>query len=303
MSLFAANGIQDAFSRATLDGLIIVGALLLLSIFSWSVMLSKLYVLRRTRKQTEHFLEMFRGQQNPLELFEMGNRFPYAPAAHVYRAAAREISYYLLSPLEKEGHMVTRINLSPKITPSQMESVDAAMDRAVGEAAIHLEDKTTILATAVSGAPFLGLLGTVWGVMDTFSAVARDASMASLQSIAPGVSSALLTTVIGLLVAIPAMFGYNYIVSRIRQMISGLENFTAELHSVFTRHFVDHGPVNRGEPFDLRDDAPYHPPTADAYAPYRPPAINPDGRLDPIHSRPPSAEPIPTPSHLGQPIT
>ncbi len=246
---------------ATPAGMVIVGSLVLLSTFSWSVMLSKLFMLRKMRKQSEHFLRMFRGQQNPLELFELGNRFPYAPPAHVYRMACAEMAYFLSGTVEREGGEVKRFPLEPKISSAQMEAVNAAIDRAVGEATVRIEDKTTILATAVSGAPFLGLLGTVWGVMDTFSAVARDSGVASLQSMAPGVSSALVTTVVGLLVAIPAMFGYNFIVNRIRVMTVRLDNFASELQAVLTKRFLAETVVAAGapstappEPYSIADD-------------------------------------------------
>ena len=223
---------------ATPAGIAIVGCLALLSTFSWSVMFSKLFQLRKMRKQTEHFLVMFRGQQNPLELFEMGNQFPFAPQAHVYRMACAEVSYFLSAAMTRQDGQVTEYSLEPKISSAQMEAVNASIDRAVGEATIRIEDKTTILATAVSGAPFIGLLGTVWGVMDVFSGVARDSGGASLQTIAPGVSSALVTTVVGLLVAIPAMFGYNFIVNRIRVMTVRLDNFASELQTVLTKRFL-----------------------------------------------------------------
>jgi len=228
----------DTLSMATPAGLAIVACLALLSTFSWSVMIAKLFQLRKMRKQTEHFLSMFRGQQNPLELFEMGNRFPFAPQAHVYRMACAEVSYFLSAAMKRSDGQVTEYSLEPKISSAQMEAVNASIDRAVGEATVRIEDKTTILATAVSGAPFIGLLGTVWGVMNTFSAVARDSGVASLQSMAPGVSSALVTTVVGLLVAIPAMFGYNFIVNRIRVMTVRLDNFASELQTVLTKRFL-----------------------------------------------------------------
>ena len=105
---------------------------------------------------------------------------------------------------------------------------------------LKLESQMILLATAVSGAPFLGLLGTVWGVMDTFGGVAAAGS-ANLAAMAPGVSAALITTVTGLLVAIPAMFGYNFLVTSIRAMIVEMDNFAAELASEFEHKYVDHG--------------------------------------------------------------
>jgi hypothetical protein len=155
------------------------------------------------------------------------------------------------------------------ITPDQMGAVRNAMDRAIGEAVVSLESKMTFLATAVSGAPFLGLLGTVWGVMETFSGVASSGSSASIQSMAPGVAAALVTTVVGLLVAIPAMFGYNFLVSRIRTHILEMHNFSAELTSLFEREFVNFSyaaPVPR-EGYDS-----YRPGPAPTLPPYSDPA-------------------------------
>ena len=97
-----------------------------------------------------------------------------------------------------------------------------------------------ILSTAVSGAPFVGLLGTVWGVMDAFGGIATSGS-ANLAAMAPGVSGALITTVTGLLVAIPAMFGYNFLVTSVRGMIVSCDNFAAELASEIEHRYVSHG--------------------------------------------------------------
>ena len=119
-----------------------------------------------------------------------------------------------------------------KSRPAQMHAVNAAMERAVGETALKLESQMILLATAVSGAPFLGLFGTVWGVMDTFTGVA-EAGSPNLAAMAPGVSGALITTVTALCVAIPAMFGYNFLVTSIRGMIVEMDNFAAELASEF----------------------------------------------------------------------
>ena len=96
-----------------------------------------------------------------------------------------------------------------------------------------------ILSTAVSGAPFIGLLGTVWGVMDAFGGIAA-AGTANLAAMAPGVSGALITTVTGLLVAIPAMFGYNFLVTTVRGMIVACDNFAAEISSSLEHRYIAH---------------------------------------------------------------
>src|SRR5437899_12198013 len=114
-----------------------------------------------------------------------------------------------------------------------MNAVRAAMERAVGETALELESQMILLATAVSGAPFLGLLGTVWGVMDTFTDVAVAGSP-NLATMAPGVSGALINTVTALCVAIPALLAYDFFVTTIRRMIGLIDNFPADLRAKFT---------------------------------------------------------------------
>ena len=115
-------------------------------------------------------------------------------------------------------------------TSSQLESIRAAVDCSVADQALELEDQMGLLATAVSAAPFLGLLGTVWGVMDAFSGMA-DSGSAALSAVAPGISGALLTTIIGLIVALPSMIGYNLLSSKIRHIAVQMDNFSQEFVS------------------------------------------------------------------------
>jgi biopolymer transport protein ExbB/TolQ len=150
------------------------------------------------------------------------------------------MAFHLLGSPEVDDTFRARLEIADKISPAQMGAVTAAMERAVGETALALESQMILLATAVSGSPFLGLLGTVWGVMDAFTGVA-EAGAPNLAAMAPGVSGALITTVTALCVAIPAMFGYNFLLTRIRGMIVEMENFAAELASDLEHKFVEHG--------------------------------------------------------------
>jgi hypothetical protein len=104
------------------------------------------------------------------------------------------------------------------------------------------------VATTLSGAPFLGLLGTVWGILDTFSMLTTAGGTATLGTLAPGITTALVTTVLGLLVSIPSMVGYNALVNRIRGMVVRLDNFASELNAGFDRTFVDHRFTNEALP-------------------------------------------------------
>jgi biopolymer transport protein ExbB/TolQ len=240
VEILAASGLTFAFGHATIAGKIILACLLIGSIFSWSVMITKMRVVRFARQQTVRFREAFRQDRQPLRLFQSGARFPGSPLFNVYRAGCEEMAFHLLGSSEVDETFRARLEIADKISPPQMGSVTAAMERAVGETALGLESQMILLATAVSGAPFLGLLGTVWGVMDTFTDVAV-AGAPNLTTMAPGVSGALITTVMSLCVAIPAMFGYNFLVTSIRSLIVEMDNFAAELASEFEHKYVDHG--------------------------------------------------------------
>jgi biopolymer transport protein TolQ len=238
--LIAAGGLLFAFEHATIAGKLVLLLLAIGSIFSWSIMVTKLRVIQFARKQNARFLAVFRQDRQPLRLFEKNARFPGSPLFNVYRAGCQEMTFHLLGSSEVDETFRARLDIAEKVSPVQMGAVSVAMERAVGETALELESQMILLATAVSGSPFLGLLGTVWGVMDAFTGVA-EASSASLAAMAPGVSGALITTVTALCVAIPAMFGYNFLVTSIRAITVEMDNFAAELASEFEHKLVDHG--------------------------------------------------------------
>src|SRR2546425_7855221 len=206
----AAGCLLFAFEHSPVAGKTVLFFLCVVSVFSWSIMITKMRVIQFARKQTAHFRTAFRKDRQPLRLFQSNARFPGAPIFNVYRAGCQEMTFHLLGSAEVDETFRARLEIADKISPAQMGAVNAAMERAVGETALALESQMILLATAVSGSPFLGLLGTVWGVMDAFTGVA-EAGAPNLASMAPGVSGALITTVTALCVAIPAMFGYNFL--------------------------------------------------------------------------------------------
>ncbi len=237
--LASNGGLVFAFENSTLPGKTIILLLFVASIFSWTVMVTKWRVIRHAQRRRDEFLDLFRTDRQPLRIYTDRMRFDGAPVFAVYKAGCKELTFQLLGSAEVDETFRARLDSAAKVSPAQMRVVTTAMERAVGETALRIESQMIVLATAVSGAPFLGLLGTVWGVMETFAGVAASGS-ANLAAMAPGVSAALITTVTGLLVAIPAMFGYNYLVTTIRAMIVELDNFAAELASEFEHKYVDH---------------------------------------------------------------
>ncbi len=237
MPLASGGGIIFALKETTAEGLAVVLALAIGSIFSWSVMFTKIQTIRRAKKMTALFLKEFRSEPNPMLLFARQDRFPGSPMHTIFWAGCSELAFQRTGASEVDETFLDRLETGKMLSDSAMNSVRSAMERAVGESVLKLEDQMVLLATAVSGAPFLGLLGTVWGVMDAFSGVAQ-AGVANLQALAPGVSGALATTVMGLLVAIPAMFGYNFLVATIRVMTVEMDNFAAELASIFEHRYL-----------------------------------------------------------------
>src|SRR3989454_9572105 len=180
----AAGGLLFAFEHSTVAGKTVLFFLCVASVFSWSIMITKMRVIQFARKQTAHFRTAFRKDRQPLRLFQSNARFPGAPLFNVYRAGCEEMTFHLLGSAEVDETFRARLEIADKISPAQMHAVNAAMERAVGETALALESQMILLATAVSGSPFLGLLGTVWGVMDTFTDVA-GARAPNLVAMAP----------------------------------------------------------------------------------------------------------------------
>jgi biopolymer transport protein ExbB/TolQ len=226
-----ANALDFAFKQATIEGKICIGALLILSMFSWTIMISKGRQIMRARKMSKKFFAAYRASRDPLEIKRAGQEFDGAPSFDLYDVGADELKYQL------ENNSI-EINGEKRITRAAFESVKVTLERLAGEQAMGLEKGMIVLSTAVSGGPFIGLLGTVWGVMETFSGIAK-AGAATLSAMAPGVAGALIATVVGLFVAIPAMFAYNFMVTTIRMITQELDGFASEYATAIEHRYVD----------------------------------------------------------------
>jgi biopolymer transport protein TolQ len=206
------------FLQSNLAGQVIIYALGFFSLLAWTIMFGKHFELRRLRLYNLGFEQKLREQRSIIDLPE-GFRPPEGvPYAMLFRDATE--AYWRVEARRGET--------DERLVAARLEHAENALQRAVAAQSLAYESSMIFLATIVSGAPFFGLLGTVWGVMDSFGAVALQ-PVATLQTLAPGVSGALLTTVAGLLVAIPSAFGYNYLLARTKIMITELENFASSL--------------------------------------------------------------------------
>lgn len=233
-------GLDFALSQSSGIGLFICGLIVILSIISWIVIALKLHLLGASRAANAEFLQVFRHSSHPLSVFQSGEVFDLSPLFHIYYAAARELAFHLVGVDLPDKTFSQRLQGAGKITASQSNAIRRSMERAMNEACVKVESRLSLVAIAVSAAPVLGLLGTVWGIMESFGEVAGAKGAVPVQAVAPGVAAALLTTLLGLLVALPSMIGYNVLVSRLRAMTLRLENFVGELGTVLDRHYVDH---------------------------------------------------------------
>lgn len=229
--LFASSALQFAFEKATMEGKLTIVFLLLLSLFSWTVIITKVRQLSIARKWTRRFLTAYQSTRDPLDVRNSKADFEGSPAFELYSRGADELAYHLENnPVWVEGRT--------RISSASYDAIKVTLEEAAATEAMGLEKGMIVLSTAVAGGPFIGLLGTVWGVMDTFAGVAL-ANAASLTAMAPGVSGALITTVVGLLVAIPAMFAYNYMVTTTRSITQELDGFASRFAIQIEHAYVD----------------------------------------------------------------
>lgn len=206
-------GIFYALTVLTWAGKLILILLFILSIVAWSVMYTKFQQVRAAQNFGVDFLRTLRGTSHFMDLHKKGTFWNECPYFDLYKTGCKTYT-------EDQFDQETKLKL-----------LTSSLERAVAEQVVRLESQVSILGTAVSAAPFLGLLGTVWGVLDAFSGVATAGS-ATIGALAPGIAAALVTTVVGLIVALPSMVGYNILVAHIRKLTMELENFASEFISI-----------------------------------------------------------------------
>jgi biopolymer transport protein ExbB/TolQ len=241
-----------AFNNLTSEGIVTFSILALLSLLAWTVIVGKVFALRKQGKRADHFYDRFGETTDPLELVGKDDEFEGAPPYSVYDYGVRELQRLR----EKFGNHGATNGSGPKLPGKVLARLRAAIERGMGEESARLSSGMVILALCVSGGPFLGLLGTVIGVMETFSAVGQ-AGEANFSAIAPGVAGALLNTVLGLVVAIPALFAFNLLQRRIGTLETDMATFASELEGLLVMDYVD------ADASSLHEDASRSLPSAD----------------------------------------
>ncbi|HEU5403793.1 MAG TPA: MotA/TolQ/ExbB proton channel family protein [Terriglobales bacterium] len=217
LAFVAVGGeVADMISQSGPVAKLVLFILLLASLFSWAVIIAKWSGFRRARVQSGRFVRAFRKAPRLQDMAAVAEQFKPSPLVSVFDGVVDE--------LRKQGSAGVR----------NVPSVQRAAQIASSEELTRLERRLPWLATTGNVTPFIGLFGTVWGIIDAFHGLGT-ASGASLRAVAPGISEALITTAAGLFAAIPAVIAYNYFLSEIRQFGARMDDFTLEMVNLVER--------------------------------------------------------------------
>ena len=220
-------GMLEMFLQAGAMAKFVLGILLLFSVLSWAVMIAKALQFRRAEGQSRRFLDIFRRSRRFSEVDAVTGRLGASPLVGIFQTGHAEID----SQIKQGGEAETRYRIR------SMPALERSMRRAVNVELQSFRKWTPLLATTAAATPFIGLFGTVWGIMVAFQDIGFTGST-SLTVVAPGIAEALVNTAAGLAAAIPALVGYNYFAARLRRLREKLEDFALEMLNLAERNFT-----------------------------------------------------------------
>ena len=221
-------GVTNLVMQAGWVARIVLGVLVVFSFISWAIIFYKGLSLSRARGQSETFLDVFRKSSKFSEVNSVCVQLKSSPLVGVFQAGYQEVNQQVRA---SSGSATGRP------TVRSLESLSRALARAATVESTRLEKRVTFLATTASVTPFIGLFGTVWGIMNAFEKIGAMGS-ANLAVVAPGISEALITTAAGLLAAIPAAVFFNFYSSRIRVLGAMMDDFALEFLNIVERNFT-----------------------------------------------------------------
>ncbi len=223
-------GTRHLISRSGPMALGVLALLVVFSLVSWAIIIYKGIVLRRAYSQSQLFIDVFRRSSKFSEVNSICGQLKASPLVGVFQAGYLEVN----QQVRATG---SPANPNPKPTIRSLESLSRALARAATVEQTRLERRLSFLATTASVSPFIGLFGTVWGIMTAFGAIGIAGS-ANLATVAPGISEALITTAAGLGAAIPAAVFYNFFGSRVKVLCSMMDDFALEFLNIVERNFT-----------------------------------------------------------------
>lgn len=206
--------------------------LLLFSIISWGIIIKKLRVLRKAKKETGKFYEIYYKKGELANIYTACRNLKNSPVAKLFVAGYNELTESAgISAADRQE------SEDPKMAVDAIDGIKRVLAQTTLQEVSRLEEALIFLATTGSTTPFIGLFGTVWGVMTSFQGIGIKGS-ASIAVVAPGIAEALIATATGLAAAVPAVIFYNHFVNRIRFMANEMDNFTLDFLSLIEKNFV-----------------------------------------------------------------
>ncbi len=217
----------------------VMGVLVLLafmSVASWYVIGSKALFLSKAATESARFQDAFWKTPRLDDIWKITQTSPPSPVSEVFRAGYTELAKLRKRSEEQDGQAGAGGPPAGETHLGDIESIQRALDRARTAATTEMESRVPLLGTTASAAPFIGLFGTVWGIMNSFRNIGAKGA-ANLATVAPGIAEALVATAIGLLAAIPAVMAYNYFSRRIRVISADMETFSSDFLNIVRRRF------------------------------------------------------------------
>jgi len=214
---------------------VVLGVLLFFSLVSWLIIIAKYIRLKRVGGQSRRFLDFFRKSKRFSEVNTMASQLAETPLTTLFKAGYAELDAQIKAARSDEP--ATAATTSTRLLIKNISGIERALERAAGAEVSRLTRWLTFLATTASACPFIGLFGTVWGIMAAVNAIGMSGST-SIVAVAPGISEALINTAAGLAAAIPALIGYNYFMGQIRQMRATMDDFALEFLNLTERNFT-----------------------------------------------------------------
>jgi len=234
----AASPVSDVWGMVLHAGLMVKFVLLVLvgfSITSWAIMLFKAFQVRKARRESYYFLDLFWKSRSLASAYNDSGRFENCPVAEIFK-----VGYQELTRLRKTTQETTPEGDTAEISPAQrpgLENVERALRRAINVESTRLSRTLSFLATTGNTTPFIGLFGTVWGIMSSFQKIGLSGA-ANLAVVAPGISEALVATAAGLGAAIPAVIGFNYFMNQVNVLETEMTNFVADFLNILERDML-----------------------------------------------------------------
>jgi biopolymer transport protein TolQ len=228
----AGHDILSLIARSSLLNKAVLLILILFSIASWGIILYKLWSLGRAERQSATFLDVFRKSSKFSEVQAVCKNLNDSPLVGVFQAGYAELNTQL-----RQAAPAGPGAAAPRATLKSLPALDRALLRAATVEVNRLEDRVSFLATTASITPYIGLFGTVWGIMTAFQGIGATGST-NLGVVAPGIAEALIATAAGLFAAIPAVYFYNHLTGRVKLLASEMDDFSLEFLNISERNFT-----------------------------------------------------------------